>query len=483
MGTWEIVLIVYCVISIAFFLAMLVGLIQSKEKLTKDDITVLVVSLFPIPLLIIICVVFLYMELPDIWDRIRADGGIIRHYKLNKERKREDEEYRLKKAVEEVEYEHIKSAYLNGELTEEELPRVEDAVNKFEFRKEMGFYIDTDILSTDVISWDLIYVENEYCESLNKFFINHKGFRPFVMYKYTYLPNLCEELNDDEVFHYFYPNIPPEEKRVFQIDSKYPLQYLWYPEDAQKFKHGMVFFKGRMDKYGQKYIRGHYYELEEGDDESIIAQLETIARAIHEEYRHACFYCIDKKPEWEEGSTEEYADGMFKWVLADKEASGLIDEVRERIKKLEEYGIGKKLLLTLLDEKPKLSRLVVTQDMRILLPDYNNMEIKLEPINKAVYLLFLRHPEGIMFKYLPDYRKELAEIYQKIKPFGLNDRALRSIEDVTNPCLNSINEKCARIRGVFISQFDSDLAYHYCIYGMRGKVKKISLPRDLVIWE
>lgn len=58
METWEIVLIVYCVISIAFFLAMLVGLIQSKEKLTKDDITVLVASLFPIPLLIIICVIF-----------------------------------------------------------------------------------------------------------------------------------------------------------------------------------------------------------------------------------------------------------------------------------------------------------------------------------------------------------------------------------------------------------------------------------------
>lgn len=173
MGTWEIVLIVYCVISIAFFLAMLVGLIQSKEKLTKDNITVLVASLFPIPLLIIICVVFLYMELPDIWDRIRADGGIIKHYKLNKQRKKEDEELRIQREAEEKEYERIKSAYQNGELTEDELPRVEDAVNKFEFRKEMGFYIDTSILSTDVISWDLIYVENEYCESLNKFFINH----------------------------------------------------------------------------------------------------------------------------------------------------------------------------------------------------------------------------------------------------------------------------------------------------------------------
>ena len=70
-----------------------------------------------------------------------------------------------------------------------------------------------------------------------------------------------------------------------------------------------------------------------------------------------------------------------------------------------------------------------------------------------------------------------------IKPLGLNERALQSIEDVTNPLLNSINEKCARIRGTFISQFDEDLAQHYYIDGPRGEAKKISLPRDLVVWE
>ena len=118
-----------------------------------------------------------------------------------------------------------------------------------------------------------------------------------------------------------------------------------------------------------------------------------------------------------------------------------------------------------------------------MLPDYHNMEIKMEPINKAVYLLFLRHPEGIIFKHLPDHRKELAEIYQKIKPFGLNERAIKSIEDVTNPLLNSINEKCARIRGAFVGQFDDYMARQYYIDGLRGEAKKISLPRNLVVWE
>lgn len=158
-------------------------------------------------------------------------------------------------------------------------------------------------------------------------------------------------------------------------------------------------------------------------------------------------------------------------------------EVRERVDALRERGMAEKIIRKIIQIEPKLSRLVITKDMTIILPDYNNMEIKMEPINKAVFLLFLRHPEGIIFKHLPDYRKELAEIYQMIKPLGLNDRAIQSIEDVTNPCLNSINEKCARIRGAFISLFDESLAKHYYISGWRGEAKKISLPRDLVVWE
>ena len=133
------------------------------------------------------------------------------------------------------------------------------------------------------------------------------------------------------------------------------------------------------------------------------------------------------------------------------------------------------------DDSEKLSRLVITKDFRILLPDYYNMEIKMEPLVKAVYFLFLKHPEGIMFKFLPDYREELTQIYVNLKPNGMNERVLQSIEDVTNPTLNSINEKCARISGAF--QFDEKLARHYYIEGKRGEPKKISLPRDLVTWK
>lgn len=130
-----------------------------------------------------------------------------------------------------------------------------------------------------------------------------------------------------------------------------------------------------------------------------------------------------------------------------------------------------------------LSRLIITKDYAIILSDYNNKEVKMEPLVKAVYLLYLNHPEGIAFKTLPSYREELTKIYAKLRPFGLNNQAIRSIEDVTNPLLNSINEKSSRIRAAFIAEVHSSLADQYYIVGKSGEQKKIVLPRNLVVWE
>ena len=158
---------------------------------------------------------------------------------------------------------------------------------------------------------------------------------------------------------------------------------------------------------------------------------------------------------------------------------------------LDKYYEGKRCEKTMRrlggrDEKAKnvvkMSRLTISKDCTILLADYKK-EVKMEPIVKAVYLLFLKHPEGIAFKFLPDYRKELADIYQKIKPFGLTERAIRSIEDVTNPLLNSINEKCSRVRAAFQSEVDPTLLEQYIIVGKSGEAKKVMLSRDLVVWE
>ena len=172
----------------------------------------------------------------------------------------------------------------------------------------------------------------------------------------------------------------------------------------------------------------------------------------------------------------------LKDTKTDEELKQLMEELKKKMRRLKEYGMSEKEIISSLHTNHPLPQLVITRNYKIFLSD-ERREVRLEPLIKSVYLLFLKHPEGIIFKDLPDYRKELALIYNKVRPWGLTDRALKSIEDVTNPMLNSINEKCARIRRTFVTMLDSSVAEQYYIKGARGKAKKITLPRELVAWE
>ena len=161
----------------------------------------------------------------------------------------------------------------------------------------------------------------------------------------------------------------------------------------------------------------------------------------------------------------------------------LIDEIKQRIDALRNRGVNTMFLHNLIDEGEHLSRLRITKDYRILLVDYNNLEIKLSILPKAVFFLFLRHPEGIRFKELSDYYSELLQIYLKMNPNGGRVKQEQSIRDITDPCNNSINEKCARIREAFVSNFDDRLAKNYYVTGKRGEVKRIMLDESMIIWE
>ena len=157
-------------------------------------------------------------------------------------------------------------------------------------------------------------------------------------------------------------------------------------------------------------------------------------------------------------------------------------------------AIGAPLLEELRIEaaRAKLSRLVVTKDYRIILTDYDNKEVELTPVHKAVYLLFLAHPEGIEFKRLRDYRDELARYYMATARLMDKEAIMESVDMLVDPLNNSINEKCSRIKKMFMDMMDEYTASYYIISGHTQKhlegssriwyerLKVITLPRELV---
>ena len=141
--------------------------------------------------------------------------------------------------------------------------------------------------------------------------------------------------------------------------------------------------------------------------------------------------------------------------------------------------------------KGRLSRLVITEDYRFILEDYHK-EVELQPVHKAVYLLFLAHPEGIEFKRLADYRQELTRYYMATAKLMDKEKILEGVDHLVNPLDNAINEKCSRIKKVFLELMDEYTASYYIISSHTQKhiagssriwyerLKVITLPRELV---
>lgn len=174
---------------------------------------------------------------------------------------------------------------------------------------------------------------------------------------------------------------------------------------------------------------------------------------------------------------------MISEELKQFHCSILLDELKEKVRKLKAYGVDDAEIAAAMNEEELFPQLVVTEDYKVVLAGEKPIEVEMEPLVKAVYLLFLSHPEGIVLKCLPDYRKELTSIYLLLRPYGLTDRVKKSILDVTDSTLNSINEKCARIRKLFSEFLPKSVARYYSISGKRGEAKKIDLVRANVIWK
>ena len=166
--------------------------------------------------------------------------------------------------------------------------------------------------------------------------------------------------------------------------------------------------------------------------------------------------------------------------ILDPKARAILDEI-ERIQV--EFGISIEELETLLDSRIRLSRLTITPQNRIYLSDYGNREIRMDHLSKAVYFLYLRHPKGIRFKELSDYRDELLHIYLKITGRDSLEDIRKSIDDIVDPLNNAINVKVSRVKSAFRSAVSDRVARHYYIDGTGGMPKKVSLDRKLIIWQ
>lgn len=127
-----------------------------------------------------------------------------------------------------------------------------------------------------------------------------------------------------------------------------------------------------------------------------------------------------------------------------------------------------------------LSPVHVNGDLHIVLPAYNEMELRMTPLARTVYIFFLCHPEGVMLSEVYRYAAELEQIYMLVKPTADERRVAASIADLVSPTGESLQQKLSMTRRAVRRQImHPHIAEHYLIKGDRGGRFGIDLPAQM----
>lgn len=127
------------------------------------------------------------------------------------------------------------------------------------------------------------------------------------------------------------------------------------------------------------------------------------------------------------------------------------------------------------------SPIVVNNDFKIILPDYDEVELKMSCIQKMLYMFFMRHPEGVRLKELVDHASELAAIYGCIKDCSRAE-AMQKVEqyicssDLRNQALSKINRIVART----VKWPEANGDNPYMIAGKRGDIYRLPIGHDKI---
>lgn len=158
-------------------------------------------------------------------------------------------------------------------------------------------------------------------------------------------------------------------------------------------------------------------------------------------------------------------------------AGQLKDEIRETERLLErlrrllaDYGKSENML----QEMTAGQRLELTEGMDVLI---DGKSISMTPLPKALFLLFWRHPEGICFKDMSDYREELVELYGRTSRSDDPERFRSTIDRLIDLDSNSLDTQRYLLKRQLEAQMNPSDAAMFCIRGSRGEKKVIPASR------
>ena len=155
------------------------------------------------------------------------------------------------------------------------------------------------------------------------------------------------------------------------------------------------------------------------------------------------------------------------------ELLSLVAQAQERLRKLGEIP---------LEAGPEPSKLYIDHRYTIRLDTPDGPALPLRPLLRALFILFLKHPEGIRFKERARFEQELDTIYAVILPQADAETRERRIRRMMDLADNSFSEKTSALNARLEELFP-ETSGNYKIQGYNGHPRRIPLDQLMVIWQ
>lgn len=159
-------------------------------------------------------------------------------------------------------------------------------------------------------------------------------------------------------------------------------------------------------------------------------------------------------------------------VLEGMEAAELMELVAQAKRRLEEMGVSDTPI-----------ELFIDKDYHIRVNSNPGRDIPLRPLVRAVFILFLRHPEGILLKDRDRFCEELEDIYEVISPNTPPEDRRKRVLRLVNVQDNSFSEKLSVLNATLERTLPASQAGDIKVCGNNGHPRRIPLSPLLVHWE
>lgn len=167
-------------------------------------------------------------------------------------------------------------------------------------------------------------------------------------------------------------------------------------------------------------------------------------------------------------------------LMLDDDTKALVLAVKDLLKVLRARGLNDDVIDSLI-RKDGPGRIALDKNGILTLPDYGDVKIYLNPIERTLYTLFLRYDQGISPDDIWMYYDELCAIYKSQTIYDNPDQIEAAVDALCDDGRATLQTNISRIKRKLVEKVGKIAADQYAIVRGKDNIYRIAVPRDLVV--